>query len=548
MDKFLVRKDVFNQLSKSFMLNAETIEKARDRSRLMPKKITDKNGHQKTVYVRGTVEEKGMKQKKVEEPTESKFKVGETVNIKGKNGNFTINGIDKDNSLHVSNDKKESYHVSTNYVSQKDESGNNGSGENKSDKLPVYVNQLSTEQQEKLKNAIKQNLQENGLSGSDLEDAIENAMDSKINDLSDTVDVKSVLSNSSNNISGSTHTEGDIVQFKDSMGKKHNGKVLMVGKENVTIMDNNTKVNYDVKHEDIKVLAKVNDKDEIRNFYDASGVKPTWRDGTNGLQPESSDTIEGLLKNAADVQKEFSKLSDKRQDFFKSELGIDTLLLKRPELKSVARIQEKLKEDAMAEKEEAVRKQIYDVDTDTYHCRTIRDTDGHTFTCNSIEEVSRLFSYFKNQPDIIRMKNNFANPSDVGYSDINMNIRLSNGSIAEIQLNTTANIVAKERYGHSLYEVWRSIKSNPKYKNLADTMADAQKKLYGLSNKDSKNGTFPKIQKDQVYAKDFKHKPYADAIRDSVAKAIPDFEKARKEGVLNDKTVEHFRNLIEYIK
>ena len=132
---------------------------------------------------------------------------------------------------------------------------------------------------------------------------------------------------------------------------------------------------------------------------------------------------------------------------------------------------------------------------------------------------------------------------------INVNIKLSNGAIVELQLNTTANMVAKERYGHALYEVYRAIESNPKYKQLADLMAAAQKELYKLSNKYSMEGNYPDdVPGGNIYDKEYKHEPYANAIRDKVQRALPLFKEAAANGVFNAATVEHFQNLVDYIR
>lgn len=118
-----------------------------------------------------------------------------------------------------------------------------------------------------------------------------------------------------------------------------------------------------------------------------------------------------------------------------------------------------------------------------------------------------------------------------------------------MQLNTTANMVAKERYGHALYEVYRAIQSNPKYKQLADTMANAQKKLYGMSNEYSAKGNYPDdVPNGNIYADDYKHEPYANAIRGYVNSAMPMFKEAAANGAFNTDTIKHFQHLAEYIK
>lgn len=123
-----------------------------------------------------------------------------------------------------------------------------------------------------------------------------------------------------------------------------------------------------------------------------------------------------------------------------------------------------------------------------------------------------------------------------------------------MQVNTTANMVAKERYGHALYEVYRSVKPKPEYSELADIMGEAQKAVYRLSNEYSKKGNYPtddiplKDGKPNIFDAGYKHEPYAAAIRGSVKKAIPLYQKAKAAGVFDEKTIGHFEHLIDYIR
>lgn len=332
---------------------------------------------------------------------------------------------------------------------------------------------------------------------------------------------------------------GDIVEFTTDKGNKIKGEVVAVGQDGVQVKKDG--VVYKVKHENIETSVSKN----VDILLDKSLVNTKWRNGSDGLQPKSFDTIEGLYKGVGAVQKEFNDLSESVKEQFKE---LNPLLLKRTSLKGVDRIKEKLREDAKGESNPEIAKQIYDEKTDTYHCRTIRDCDGHTFCMNSLEDVSKLMQFYNKQDYVVRMKNNFAKPSPVGYSDINMNIRLSNGAIVEMQLNTTANMVAKERYGHSLYEVYRSIENNPKYNELKELMGKAQESLYELANQHSRNGDFPEVPNGNIFAKEYKYQPYADSIKDYVEKALPMFEQAKKDGVLNKKTIEHFEHLVSYLK
>lgn len=342
----------------------------------------------------------------------------------------------------------------------------------------------------------------------------------------------------------SNYSVGQEVSFEYG-GNTLKGTITARGQAGVTIRDEKNN-QYKVEYNKIN---SVKDTKNVDILLDKSFVQQGWRDGSDGLQPKSFDTIEGLYKGVEAVQQEFSNLSDSVKAQFKE---LNPLLLKRTSLKGVDRVKEKLREDQKeVEKKKKIgikEEDVYDEKTDTYHCRTIRDCDGHTFCMKSLEDVSKLMQFYNKQDYVVRMKNNFAKPSPVGYSDINMNIKLSNGAIVEMQLNTTANMVAKERYGHSLYEVFRSIKGNPKYKELENLMSDAQKSLYGLANRYSKDGNYPEVPGGNIFDKNYKHEPYAKTIENYVKKSLPLFEKAKKDGVLNKKTIEHFEHLVEYIK
>ena len=242
------------------------------------------------------------------------------------------------------------------------------------------------------------------------------------------------------------HTRGDHVIFTKN-GQPLTGKIVDLGKDGVTVLGTGKAKGqvFKVFHTDVKQVTKmINPADAIRGLMDANSVKSGWR-GTDGMQPESCDTIEGLYDTINAVREEFSDITDGICQKF---AALNPIVMKRQSLKSEKRIKEKLRED---------------------QCRTIRDCDGHTICLNSIEDVANVLTHLDGMKEVARIKNNFAKPTSpesVGYSDINANIKLSNGAIVELQVNTTANMVAKERYGHALYEVWRSIREIRSIVNL----------------------------------------------------------------------------------
>ena len=272
-------------------------------------------------------------------------------------------------------------------------------------------------------------------------------------------------------------------------------------------------------------------------------VKTGWRvEAGEQIQPAKCEDLKNLYAMATKAHPEFSAFT---KNMIKDFDSFDLRILERPELKGAERIKEKLKADQI-DFENANGKgfKYYDAKKDKFNSRYILDIDGNTIVANNINEVQTILKKYNDSPNVLRIKNNFAKPSSVGYSDINMNIRMKNGVIAETQINTVANIVAKETYGHSLYEVYRSVSKNMDYSELSRLMGDAQKKLYKMSNELSRNGKFPKVKGD-IFS--YKYKPYADAIKDDLKKAIPEYKKAKENGLLNKKTIDHFEKLCKEV-
>lgn len=333
---------------------------------------------------------------------------------------------------------------------------------------------------------------------------------------------------------------GDPISYM-AEGKIRTGMVAKTGFDDGIIARSEGGKEYPVEWENLKPSAKqtsgnnnkmFSDKDEIRALFKKSIKHYGWRNGESGVQP--FNTVDSMYEMAGAARGDFLEKSNAVKAKFAE---ISPVLITRSELKKLERIKEKILED---DNGEGV---LYNKETDTYNTKLIRDVDGHTFSVKSIDEVEKLLKHYDLDADVVRIKNNFAKPTPVGYSDININVKLPNGTISEIQINTHANIVAKEKYGHSLYEVWRSISNNPEHKELADLAAETQKTLYGMSNKYSKEGSFPDIGEKNPFFQ-VEHEPYADAIRDNVSKAKPLFYKAKKDGVLDKNTIKHFEELI----
>jgi hypothetical protein len=76
---------------------------------------------------------------------------------------------------------------------------------------------------------------------------------------------------------------------------------------------------------------------------------------------------------------------------------------------------------------------------------------------NSYKDLMEGLGKSKEMITLVREKNRFAEPTPAGYRDILLNVRLSNGHIAELQLHLQAIMDVKNGVGHDLYEQIREI-------------------------------------------------------------------------------------------
>ncbi|CAN1208610.1 hypothetical protein TUMEXPCC7403_00215 [Tumidithrix helvetica PCC 7403] len=76
---------------------------------------------------------------------------------------------------------------------------------------------------------------------------------------------------------------------------------------------------------------------------------------------------------------------------------------------------------------------------------------------NSYRDLMLGLGKCKEMLALVREKNRFAKPTPAGYRDILLNVRLSNGHIAELQLHLQQIMDVKNGVGHKLYEEVRSI-------------------------------------------------------------------------------------------
>ena len=269
-------------------------------------------------------------------------------------------------------------------------------------------------------------------------------------------------------------------------------------------------------------------------------VPVDWRvDKSEQIQPKKCEELSELYKMAEKAHPEFSSFTKNMMDGF----DFNYQILERPKLKGKDRIEEKLRTDQLkSDLKGKDKNKYYNALKNKYNTRYILDIDGNTIAVDDVSQVQEILKKYSDNKAVLRVKNNFAVPSPVGYSDINMNLRMPNGVIVETQINTTANIVAKE-YGHSLYEVYRSIDTNMDFKRLADKMGEVQTNLYKVSRQLSLNGDFPKVKGD-IFK--FTYKPYEKILKDGLTNdVIKEYKKAKNKHLFNDDTVKHFEELLK---
>ena|GEM_PF-4518872 len=139
--------------------------------------------------------------------------------------------------------------------------------------------------------------------------------------------------------------------------------------------------------------------------------------------------IEKLYTSAKEAESEFNSLVKEFNDKVGGEL--------------------KMRPSGLKTKESATKKAKEDHNGDY---GKVVDVLGGSLVFDTEENLIAAYEKLKDDPRVIRVKDKWNNPDDTGYRDINMNVRLSNGHIAEVQLHHKGIIDAKNSLGHKLYK------------------------------------------------------------------------------------------------
>lgn len=236
---------------------------------------------------------------------------------------------------------------------------------------------------------------------------------------------------------GEKVNKGDTIAFKAG-GSDIRGIVIDNSHAEGVVVKTDGGKKYNVRWKDVTWTEKgKSEPHQAEQSFDVQWMLDPDRDDNQKKIDKSqlvqpSGNLDDLYKLAEEARPGFKQFMEQAA----KELGAKKLL-SRPELKRKERIQEKMKEDGAKD-----ASQIYDI-------------DGHTLVFDNLEGVAKALRYFMSQGGSVRIKNNYAKPSPAGYRDININFKLPNGMISEVQINTDAMMEAKDGVGHVFYEVMR---------------------------------------------------------------------------------------------
>lgn len=104
----------------------------------------------------------------------------------------------------------------------------------------------------------------------------------------------------------------------------------------------------------------------------------------------------------------------------------------------------------------------------------MRDLLRATVIVPRVEDVNKAIAAVHDKFQVVRVKNRFETPTEAGYRDVLINVRLPDGLQAEIQVNVPAMMLAKKA-GHKLYSLMRGMTDAA----TIQPMYELQKELYG---------------------------------------------------------------------
>ena len=183
-------------------------------------------------------------------------------------------------------------------------------------------------------------------------------------------------------------------------------------------------------------------------------------------QPENIATDADLYAQAKESQDEFSELLNKLGTQFNAEIK------NRPggALKEFTKIKPKADAD-------------YSGDV-----RRVRDVNAGTLVFETVDDIYSAIRGTQAEGIEVGYIDKFEDVPDDGYRDINLNVRLHNGHVAEIQLHERKFLEAKDDLGHHIYALVKELQRNGEgvgfnqvaIDDTAVTLRAISKKFYDL--------------------------------------------------------------------
>ena len=113
------------------------------------------------------------------------------------------------------------------------------------------------------------------------------------------------------------------------------------------------------------------------------------------------------------------------------------------------------------------------------HITEILDVMGMTIAVKDFKNLVEIAAELRERNDVLRVKDRFKPIDKFGYKDILINVQLSDGMIAEVQINTEQMIDAKSKYGgHKIYEIARGLGSDEQDKVDFNILRELSNRFY----------------------------------------------------------------------
>jgi len=229
------------------------------------------------------------------------------------------------------------------------------------------------------------------------------------------------------------HTDGAAVQMNQELGAQaftHGNDVYYgAGKS----PDNNALTAHELTHVVQQTGSQVKRSPQPSVIRRAGDTSPTQ--STAGLTGDVAGDLDILYKQAAEAQEElYAKVTT-----IASETGGEAKL-----------------PQALKGRERATEKTMADYKGDA---SKLVDLVRASIVYKSFPELMGGLDICNRNLTLVREKNRFAQPTPAGYRDILLNVKLSNGHIAELQLHLTQILAVKSGAGHKIYEEVRKIEA-----------------------------------------------------------------------------------------